>query len=156
MARLGREACRGFLKQVVAQAFIDSWADEFASWGVDYVKLDGVGSSDLPDAAAWSAALQQTGRPMALELSNSLAISNATTWSSLANGWRTTGDVECCCGSGGSSYPLTDWANVGSRLSAAASWQPYGGPGGWNDYDSIEVGNGSNDGLTGAESRISP
>jgi alpha-galactosidase len=29
-----------------------------------------------------------------------------------------------------------------------ASWQPYGGPGGWNDYDSIEVGNGSNDGLT--------
>ena len=25
---------------------------------------------------------------------------------------------------------------------------PYGGPGGWNDYDSIEVGNGDNDGLT--------
>ena len=54
------------------------------------------------------------------------------------------------------SYPLTDWANVESRLSAAASWQPYGGPGGWNDYDSIEVGNGSNGGLTVAESRISP
>jgi alpha-galactosidase len=71
-----------------AQAFIDSWADEFASWGVDYVKLDGVGSADLPDVQAWSAALQQTGRPMALELSNSLPISNATTWSSLANGWR--------------------------------------------------------------------
>ena len=28
-----------------AQAFIDCWADEFASWGVDYVKLDGVGSA---------------------------------------------------------------------------------------------------------------
>ena len=54
-------------------------------------------------------------------------------------------------GSGGSSCPLTDWANVESRFSAAASWQPYGGPGGWNDYDSIEVGNGSNDGLTVAE-----
>lgn len=85
------------------------------------MKLDGVGSSDLPDAAAWSAALQRTGRPMALELSNSLPISNATTWSSLANDWRTTGDVECYCGSGGSSYPLTDWANVESRFSAAAS-----------------------------------
>ena len=134
-----------------AQAFINSWADEFASWGVDYVKLDGVGASDIPDVQAWSAALQQTGRPMALELSNSLAITDATTWSSLANGWRTTGDIECYCGSGGSSYPLTDWSNVSSRFGAAASWQPYGGPGGWNDYDSIEVGNGSNDGLTAAE-----
>ena len=134
-----------------AQAFIDSWADEFASWGVDYVKLDGVGSSDLPDVQAWSAALRQAGRPMALELSNSLAISDATTWSSLANGWRTTGDIECYCGTGGSSYPLTDWSNVSSRFGAAASWQPYGGPGGWNDYDSIEVGNGSNDGLTAAQ-----
>ena len=40
---------------------------------------------------------------------------------------------------------------VESRFGAAASWQPYGGPGGWNDYDSIEVGNGSNDGLTTPE-----
>jgi alpha-galactosidase len=132
-----------------AQAFINSWANEFASWGVDYVKLDGVGSSDIPDVQAWSAGLRQTGRPIALELSNSLAISDATTWSSLANGWRTTGDIECYCGSG--SYPLTDWGNVSSRFNAAASWQPYGGPGGWNDYDSIEVGNGSNDGLTAPE-----
>ena len=134
-----------------AQAFINSWADEFASWGVDYVKLDGVGTGDIPDIQAWSTALRQTGRPMYLELSNSLAISDGTTWSSQANGWRTTGDIECYCGSGGSSYPLTDWSNVASRFDAAASWQPYGGPGGWNDYDSIEVGNGSNDGLTAPE-----
>ena len=115
---------------------------------MDYVKLDGVGSFDIPDVQAWSTALRQTGRPMALELSNSLNIADGTTWSSLANGWRTTGDVECYCGSDGSSYPLTDWSNVSGRFNAAASWQPYGGPGGWNDYDSIEVGNGSNDGLT--------
>jgi alpha-galactosidase len=131
-----------------AQAFINSWADELASWGVDYVKLDGVGSFDTPDVQAWSTALRQTGRPMALELSNSLNIADGPTWSSLANGWRTTGDIECYCGSGGSSYPLTDWNNVSGRFNAAASWQPYGGPGGWNDYDSIEVGNGNNDGLT--------
>jgi alpha-galactosidase len=135
-----------------AQAYINSWADEFASWGVDYVKIDGVGAGDIPDVQAWSTALQQSGRPIALELSNGLAIADATTWSSLANGWRTTGDIECYgCESGGSSYPLTDWANVSSRFSAAASWQPYGGPGGWNDYDSLEVGNGTNDGLTVAQ-----
>jgi alpha-galactosidase len=134
-----------------AQAFINGWADEMASWGVDYVKLDGVGSGDIPDVQAWSTALRQTGRPMALELSNSLPIGYATTWESLANGWRTTGDIECYgCESGGS-YPLTDYSNVASRFDAAANWQPYGQVGGWNDYDSIEVGNGSNDGLTVAE-----
>jgi hypothetical protein len=37
---------------------------------------------------------------------------------------------------------------VASRFNQVANWQPYGGPGGFNDYDSLEVGNGANDGLT--------
>ena len=135
-----------------AQAFIDSWADEFASWGVDYLKLDGVGSFDIPDVQAWSQALRQTGRPIHLELSNSLAIADASTWARSSNGWRTGGDIECYgCEPSGSSYPLTDWANVESRFDQVAQWQPYGGPGAFNDYDSLELGNGSNDGLTPAE-----
>ncbi|HEX6523639.1 MAG TPA: NEW3 domain-containing protein [Streptosporangiaceae bacterium] len=132
-----------------AQAFINSWADEFASWGVDYLKLDGVGSFDIPDVQAWSNALRQTGRPIHLELSNSLNIADAATWQQFSNGWRTGGDVECYgCETGGSSYPLTDWTNVKSRFNQVAQWQPFGGPGAFNDYDSIEVGNGANDGLT--------
>jgi alpha galactosidase A-like protein/alpha galactosidase C-like protein/alpha-galactosidase-like protein len=132
-----------------AQDFINSWADQFASWGVDYLKLDGVGSFDIPDVQAWSTALQQTGRPIHLELSNSLNINDAATWAKYSNGWRTGGDIECYgCESGGSSYPLTSWNSISSRFSQVAQWQPYGGPGAFNDYDSIEVGNGSNDGLT--------
>jgi hypothetical protein len=132
-----------------AQEYIDSWADEFASWGVDYVKLDGVGSWDIPDIEAWSVALRQASRPMVLELSNTLAISHAARWSSLADGWRTTGDIECySCERKGSSYPLTDWRLVASRFDAVARWQPDGGPAGWNDEDSLEVGNGAADGLT--------
>ncbi len=135
-----------------AQAFINSWADQLASWGVDYLKLDGVGSFDIPDVQAWSQALRQTGRPIHLELSNSLAIAHASTWAQYSNGWRTGGDIECYgCEPSGSSYPLTDWANVESRFDQVAQWQPYGGPGAFNDYDSLEVGNGSNDGLTPAE-----
>ncbi|MFC1402079.1 MULTISPECIES: glycoside hydrolase family 27 protein [Streptacidiphilus] len=134
-----------------AQAFINSWANEFASWGVDYVKIDGVGTGDVGDVQAWSAALQQTGRPIHLELSNNLAIGSAGTWAQYSNGWRTGGDVECYCGSNGSSYPLTDWGNIQQRYAQVAAWQPYGGPGAFNDYDSIEVGNGSNDGLTAPE-----
>jgi alpha-galactosidase len=137
-----------------AQAFIDSWADEFASWGVDYVKLDGVGDSDIDDVEAWSQALEQTGRPIHLELSNNLDIANAATWADYSNGWRTGGDIECYCGSDGSSYPLTDWSNVQSRFAQVAQWQPYGGPGAFNDYDSIEVGNGpADDGITDAEAQ---
>jgi Alpha galactosidase A/Alpha-galactosidase, CBM13 domain/Alpha galactosidase C-terminal beta sandwich domain len=135
-----------------AQAFINSWADEFASWGVDYVKLDGVGDSDIGDVQAWSAALEQAGRPIHLELSNSLDIANAATWAQYSNGWRTGGDIECYCGSG--SYPLTDWGNIQSRFAQVAQWQPYGGPGAFNDYDSIEAGNGPSDnGITDAEAQ---
>ena len=132
-----------------AQEFVNSWANEFASWGVDYVKIDGVGTSDVPDIQAWSAALRQTGRPIHLELSNSLSITAAPTWQQYANGWRTGGDIECySCEPAGSSYPLTSWGSVRSRFNQVAAWQPYGAPGGFNDYDSIEVGNGSNDVLT--------
>ena len=135
-----------------AQAFINSWADEFASWGVDYLKLDGVGSFDIGDVQAWSNALRQTGRPIHLELSNSLNIADAATWQQYSNGWRTGGDIECYgCETSGTSYPLTDWANIESRFNQVAQWQPYGGPGAFNDYDSIEVGNGSNDGLSYTE-----
>jgi hypothetical protein len=114
---------------------------------VDYVKIDGVGTSDVPDVQAWSKALVQTGRPIHLELSNNLAIGSASTWQQYSNGWRTGGDIECyssCTTSG----TLTDWSHVQSRFGQVASWQPYGGPGAFNDYDSLEVGNGTNDGLT--------
>jgi hypothetical protein len=131
-----------------AQAFIDSWAKQFASWGVDYLKIDGVGSTDIPDVAAWSNALRSTGRPIHLELSNNLDINNAKTWQQYSNGWRTGGDVECYCGPNGASYPLTNYGSVATRFDQVADWQPYGGPGAFNDYDSLEVGNGSNDGLS--------
>ena len=132
-----------------AQAFVDSWADEFAQWGVDYLKLDGVGAGDISDARVWSTALAQSGRPIHLELSNSLDIADAATWRAYANGWRTGGDIECYgCDAAGSPYPLTDWINIQERFDEVAAWQPYGSPGGFNDYDSIEIGNGSDDGLT--------
>ena len=129
-----------------AQEFIDSWAEQFAGWGVDYVKIDGVGGFDIPDVRAWSQALRQTGRPIHLELSNGLDINAAATWKQYANGWRTGGDIECYCADG--SYPLTSWGSISSRFDQVAAWQPYGGPGGFNDYDSLEVGNGADDGLT--------
>ena len=131
-----------------AQAFIDSWAKQFASWGVDYLKIDGVGSQDIGDVQSWSEALQATGRPIHLELSNNLDIADASTWAKYSNGWRTGGDIECYCGPNNASYPLTNYGSVASRFDQVAAWAPYGGPGAFNDYDSLEIGNGANDGLT--------
>ncbi len=131
---------------VAAQAFLNSWADELASWGADYLKLDGVGDGDISDIQHWSQALNQTGRPIHFELSNSLDVHNGGVWQQYANGWRIEGDVECYCSS--TSYPLTDWNNVAARFIDEPAWTGFAGAGGWNDLDSVEVGNGANDGLT--------
>jgi hypothetical protein len=138
-----------------AQEYVNSFANLFASWGADYLKIDGVGAADIPDVQAWDKALRQTGRPINFALSNNLPIANATTWKQLANSWRTQGDVECYCSGqpNGVGYPLTDWSHVSARFNTAASWQPYAGPGGWNDLDSLEVGNGTNTGLTADQRR---
>ncbi|MBT2654743.1 alpha-galactosidase [Bacillus sp. ISL-18] len=131
-----------------AQEYIDSWAKLFASYGVDYLKIDGVRNEDIPDIEAWAKALNKTGRPIHLELSNNLDIDQVSTWQQLSNGWRTDHDVE--------SYgkpTLTDWEHVFRRFNHAAKWQPHAEPGGWNDFDSLNVANGSKDGLTADEKR---
>jgi len=139
-----------------AQAYTDSWADLLASWGVDYVKFDGITNQNTADIEAWSKALRQTGRPMVLNITQgSYTTRIAPTLMTYANQWEFAPDIECySCEKGDSSYPLTSWDDVKGRFNYVARWQPYAGPGGFNDYDSIEVGNGSDDGLTPAERKV--
>jgi len=124
-----------------------------AAWGVDYIKIDGMQNSNAADAKAWSDAIRQSGRPMVLDVTQGdLTTAIAPTLMKYANQWEFAPDVECYrCEKHGSSYPLTSWADVTKRFNYVAEWQPYAGPGAFNDYDSIEVGNGSNDGLTPVE-----
>jgi hypothetical protein len=136
-----------------AQAYTNSWADLLASWGVDYVKFDGITDKNTADIKAWSSALRQTGRPMVLDITQgSFTSAISSTLMRYANQWEFAPDIECYdCEQGDNSYPLTSWDNVKGRFDYVAKWQPYASPGGFNDYDSIEVGNGSNDGLTPIE-----
>jgi len=76
-----------------------------------------------------------------------LAISAVATWQKYSNGWRIGNDVECYCAT------LTNWAHVVRNINAMPPWVSYGGPGGWNDLDSLEIGNGDKDGLTLDERR---
>ncbi len=149
--------CKGMVRinynKPGAQEYINSWVDMFAAWDVDYIKIDGMTNSNAPDVKAWSKAIQQSGRPMVLDVTQgSYTRALAPTLMKYANQWEFAPDVECYrCEKGGSSYPLTSWKDVSNRFNYVADWQPYAGPGGFNDYDSIEVGNGNNDGLTPVE-----
>ena len=149
--------CKGMVRidftKPGAQAYINSWVDMLASWGVDYIKIDGISNNNVPDIKAWSEAIRQSGRPMVLDVTQgSYTRVIAPTLMKYANQWEFAPDVECYgCEKKGSSYPLTSWEDVEKRFNYVAEWQPYAGPGGFNDYDSIEVGNGSNDGLTPVE-----
>ncbi|HEV2325895.1 MAG TPA: glycoside hydrolase family 27 protein [Terracidiphilus sp.] len=149
--------CKGMVRinynQPGAQEYTNSWVELFAAWGVDFIKLDGVKNSNAPDVQAWSNAIRHSGRPMVLDVTQgNFTSAIAPTLMKYANQWVFAPDVECYrCEKGGSSYPLTSWANVANRFNFVAESQPYVRPGAFNDYDSIEVGNGSNDGLTPAE-----
>ncbi|MEH1168283.1 carbohydrate-binding protein [Micromonospora sp. CPCC 205539] len=138
-----------------AQKYIDSQAQLFADWGYDFLKLDGVGPGsfksgdnydNVADVAAWQKAIATAGRPIHLELSWSLDINHAADWKRYSNGWRIDTDVECYCNT------LVSWENsVDDRFDDAPAWSRKAGPGGWNDLDSLNVGNGEMDGLTKAE-----
>jgi Alpha galactosidase A/Alpha galactosidase C-terminal beta sandwich domain len=149
--------CRGMVRinydKPGAQEYTNSWVDMLAAWGVDYIKLDGMKDSNAADVKAWSTAIRQSGRPMVLDVTQGkLTNAIAPTLMKYANQWEFAPDVECYrCEKGGSSYPLTSWANVAKIFNYVAEWQPYAGPGGFNDYDSIEVGNGGKSGLTPVE-----
>jgi alpha-galactosidase len=139
-----------------AQAYIDSIADLFAEWGVDFLKFDSVtpgsGKNDLSldareEVKGWSQALARHG--IWLELSWALDINYADYWKQWANGWRVDWDVECYC----PGEALTAWPNIARLFPRVADWWRHGGPGGWNDLDSLNVGNGTMDGLTKDERR---
>lgn len=140
-----------------SQAYVDSIADLLGEWGVDFIKFDSVtpgsgiedGSMDsLGDVAAWSQALAR--HDIWLELSWAVDIDEADYWAEHAQGWRIDWDVECYCGD----EALTQWANVERLLPKLAQWWRHAGPDrGWNDLDSLNVGNGSMDGLTRDERR---
>lgn len=116
----------------------------FASWGVDYVKLDAcyAEKNNRPsdeDMAIYSKAIKKSGRPMILSISDFGNGSWAWGAKDFAHLWRTSYDIRptmesilnCANTSGG---------NVVIDTAFNGLWQ-FAGPGHWNDPDMLEVGN---------------
>jgi hypothetical protein len=158
-----RNSFRIDFSKPAAKAYIRSQVQQFDRWGIDYVKFDfvGPGGGNVPadnreELRQWHAAIAHASRPIWLELSNWLSIDQAPLWRSTANGWRIENDIECYGPCDNATDPaihgnLTTWSKVALRFNDVVRWIPYAGPGGWNDLDTLELGNGDRDGLTPAE-----
>ncbi|KAK2421474.1 alpha-galactosidase [Trifolium repens] len=116
-------------------------AKTFASWGVDYLKYDNCDNDNIDPKERYpkmSEALLKSGRPIFFSLCEWGSEDPAIWGKSVGNSWRTTGDIE------------DKWESMISLADLNNKWASYAGPGGWNDPDMLEIGNG---GMTTEEYR---
>ncbi len=134
----GRKTCEGRPGSYGYEA-ID--AKTYASWGVDYVKIDWCNSEGLDAKTQYTKfrdALATSGRKIVFSICE--WGSNAPwEWASdVGNLWRTTGDI------------ADRWGSVLTLVDLNSQYWHIARPGAWNDPDMLEVGNG---GMTAAEYR---
>jgi len=114
-------------------------ANSYASWGVDYLKYDNCNSGSETPMERYPVmrdALNATGRHIFFSMCE-WGVDNPATWApEVGNSWRTTGDIS------------DSWGSMLNNLDINNNWFKQAGPGGWNDPDMLEVGNG---GMTNTE-----
>ncbi|XP_031249694.1 alpha-galactosidase-like isoform X2 [Pistacia vera] len=112
----------------------DCWAEPNRdSQGIDYLKYDNcenTGTSPKERYPIMSKALLDSGRPIFFSLCEWGQEDPATWAPKIGNSWRTTEDIS------------DNWDSMTSRADQNDKWASYAGPGGWNDPDMLEVGNG--------------
>uniref|UniRef100_A0A8C7LN03 Alpha-galactosidase n=1 Tax=Oncorhynchus mykiss TaxID=8022 RepID=A0A8C7LN03_ONCMY len=137
---LGTHTCGGYPGTTLDK--IDTDAQTFASWGVDFLKLDGCYSNEEEQQKGYplmSKALNATGRPIGYSCSwpayrGGLPPSvNYTLLGEICNLWRNYDDIQ---DSWDSVQDITDWFFDNQEI-----LQPEAGPGRWNDPDMLIIGN---------------
>jgi len=113
-------------------------AKQWAAWGIDYLKYDWR-PLDIPHVEEMANALRASGRDIVYSLSNSALFDHAAQYAQLANCWRTTCDIRDLWDLGyrdGQAFPQ----GLRDIVSYNAYWQPFAGPGHYNDPDMLVVG----------------
>nr|TKV93150.1 hypothetical protein SEVIR_9G206900v2 [Setaria viridis] len=108
-------------------------AKTFAAWGVDYLKYDNCNNGDLKPLERYpemSKALMKAGRPIYFSLCEWGDMHPARWGAAYGNSWRTTNDI------------ADTWESMIATADQNEVWAEYARPGGWNDPDMLEVGNG--------------
>lgn len=120
------------------QAWYDSLMKQYASWGVDYIKVDCI--SDHPykgsEIRQIHRAILHSGRPMILSLSpGPTALSHAQEVSELSQMWRISEDFwDVWKATGPFPWGVSDQFNLLDK------WSPYAKPGHWPDADMLPLG----------------
>jgi alpha-galactosidase len=113
-------------------------AESYASWSVDYLKYDNCNANTPPEQRypVMRDALNATGRHIFFSMCE-WGVDNPATWApAVGNSWRTTGDIS------------DNWESMIGNFDQNNNWAKDAAPGGWNDPDMLEVGNG---GMTNTE-----
>uniref|UniRef100_A0A7C9DEV8 Alpha-galactosidase n=1 Tax=Opuntia streptacantha TaxID=393608 RepID=A0A7C9DEV8_OPUST len=108
-------------------------AKTFASWGIDYLKYDNCnndGSKPTVRYPVMTRALMKAGRPIFFSLCEWGDMHPALWGYQVGNSWRTTNDIN------------DNWASMVSKADMNEVYAEHARPGGWNDPDMLEVGNG--------------
>jgi len=115
-----------------SQAYYDSIADLYASWGVDFIKADDMGSHLYQPAEmkALSQAIRKTGKPMVLSISPGPApLSEAQFFEKYAQMWRISDDF------------WDDWKLLRQQFDYTRDWaQLVGKNDTWPDADMLPLG----------------
>jgi len=121
-----------------AQAYYDSIARLYASWGVDLIKADCISSRPYKgdDIRMLREALRKTGRPILLSLSPGAApIEKTEEMRKYAQMWRISDDVWDLWHSD-VDYPQ----GLGDQFPRIAKWASLSQPGHWPDADMLPLG----------------
>ncbi|SFU47378.1 alpha-galactosidase [Pustulibacterium marinum] len=125
----------------------------YASWGVDFLKYDWCDTSELNAQESYFTmrdALYKAGRPVLFSICE-WGDNKPWEWAKdVGHMWRITGDIINCwdCEVGHGSWSSSGiWKIIEMRKNEKT--RQVAGPGHWNDYDMMEVGNG----MTAAEDR---
>lgn len=108
-------------------SFENADANQFARWGVDYLKYDW--KIELSSAQIMAEALKQSGRDIVYSISNSAPFAQASEWQRIANMWRTGPDIR------------DSWHGLYKTTFTLDKWAPFSKPGHWNDPDMMILGN---------------
>lgn len=120
-------------------SFAKNDAQQWAKWGIDYLKYDW-NPNDEKHVKEMAEALLASGRDIVYSLSNTAPFEHAAAWAELANCWRTTGDIQDAWGR--DQLPRgRKWAWPITRIwEAHGKWAPFNGPGHYNDPDMLVIG----------------
>jgi hypothetical protein len=120
----------GVNSNAAGQAWYDSCARLWATWGVDYIKVDDLSSPyHAAEVEMIRRAIDRCGRSIVFSASpGETTVAHAAHISTHANLWRVSGDF------------WDNWKSLDHEFTLGARWHDFAGPGHWPDADMLPVG----------------